>query len=234
MAAKLNPNIVSYLAKKTGLSPKYIGKEISVLRSDFPSCTPNAVAQIFARKRGISVWGKLEKEDRTSLPVMEAKSRITITRTRGPKKEKVLEVIRYDSANPFIRGHIDEINRAYTKGCYTAVHVLARKIIENLIRELLSGRFPPEELENKELYYDIAQARFKDFNVILRNLYEKRNEFGPGKSDAVKRLYDLAKNFKGDANDATHSWYYLIQSKSEIDNLNIQTIIDLIAVLQES
>lgn len=231
--AKLNPKIISYLAKKTGLAESTIRKNISLLRADYPSCTPNAVAQLFARTRRFTVMQKLSPEDKNTLPHTEViKSKLKINQKQGRKKEKIIQIINYDTDDHFKRGHIKEINRAYTKSCYTSVHILARKIIENLVREILSKKFPPIEKLNRELYFNISQKRFKDFSVILKSLHDKRYEFEDDEIKIIERLYQKAKKFKDDANDTTHSWYYLIETKKEIDDLNIQTIIELIKKLE--
>lgn len=232
--AKLNPKIISYLVKKTGLAESTIRQNISSSRADYPSCTPNAVAQLFARSRGFTVMQKLSQEDKSTLPHTEAiQPKLKIKQKQGRKKEKIIQIIDYDTDDYFKRGHIKEINRAYTKGCYTSVHILARKIIENLVCEILSKKFPPTEGLNKELYFDTSQRRFKNFSVILKNLYDKRHEFEDNKIKIIERLYQKAKKFKDDANDTTHSWYYLIETKREIDDLNIQTIIELIKKLEK-
>lgn len=230
--AKLSPTILDYLIERTGLEKSTIRSAISRLRHKFARCTPNAVAHIYAQSKGYTVWQKLSKEDRESLPHIEAKEQtVNIKRKQSSVKEKLVKVIDYETDDYFKKGHVTEVNRAYSNGCYTSVHILARKIIENLIREILSERFPPTTKDNKELYFDISQNRFKDFSVILRNLYDKRNEFEPEKIKIIERLYQQAKEFKDDANDATHSWYSLIQTKKEIDDLNLQSMIELIKSL---
>lgn len=232
---KLNPKIIAWLSKKTSKKESTIRKDISLLRRDNTSCTLNAVAQIYARQHGISVLNKLDKEDKASLPNIKVKeNKITIHKKRLRKREKIVKIIDYDTGDHFKKGHIQEINRAYTKGCYTAVNILARKIIENLIIDILRKKFPPNTKANKELYYDTTKRRFKDFSVILNNLYKKRNEFELDDKNIVERLVSMAKKVKADANDKTHSWFYLVIRRREMEDLGIQTIIELIKKLEKS
>ena len=228
----LNPKIVKYLSDKTGLVESTIRKNIYLLRKNYSTSTINAVAQIYAQSKGISVYRQLTEDDKSSLPNIELEKQVVkVKQNTTKKKEEMKIVIQFDSNDYFIKGHIKEINKAYTKGCYTSVHILARKIIENLIREILTKYFPPNTRENKELYFDINQNRFKDFGIILKNLYDKRVSFDPEKKKIIERLYQLAKKFKDDANDTTHSWYFLIERKKDVDDLNLQAIIELIKVL---
>jgi hypothetical protein len=227
--AKLNPKILEIIRRKTGLAEATIRSSISRLRADYPSCTINAVAQLYARARGFSVMQKLGKEDKDSLPHNEVvKPKIRIEQKKVPKRKKVIQFITYQTDDYFKKGHIDELNRAFTNSCYTCAHILSRKIIENLIREILSKYYPPNNRQNKELYYDTAARRFKDFSAILKNLYDKRKDFDMEKEKIVERLYQKAIKFKDDANDKTHSWYHLVEAKTELIELNVQSIIELI------
>ncbi len=95
----------------------------------------------------------------------------------------------------------------------------------------LKAKYPPTTKDNKELYYDTAKGRFKDFSVILSNLQSKKDDFVLNKS-IVERLASRANKLKDDANDKTHSWFHLVKSKQEIDDLDTQSIIELIKKLQ--
>ena len=142
------------------------------------------------------------------------------------------KIINYETNDYFKKGHIEELNKAYSFGCYTSVFILARKIIENLIIDILKAKYPEKIKENKELYFDTAQKRFKDFGIILKNLKSKKSDFG-SENKAVERLYDLAKVFKVKANDKTHSWYHLVKNKKEVNDLNLEMIIEIIKKLEK-
>lgn len=232
---KLNPRILDFLSRKTGKAKATIRKNISILRSKYPSCTLNAVAHVYAMQQGTTVLGKLDAEDRASLPSFDVKKKeIIVERSRKGKKKRIVKLIEYDTEEYFISGHINEINRAYANGCYTAANILARKVIENLIIDILREKFPPTSRINKELYYDTNKGRFRDFSVILDNLHKKRNEFGIDGKKIIERLHSKAKKIKQDANDKTHSWFYLVERKKEIDDLEFQVIIELIKKLKDS
>ena len=232
--ASLKPQIIEYLKKKTGLAESTIRQNVSRFKTDYPGCTLNAVAQLFARSRNLTVMQKLSQEDKNTLPNTEiVKPRIKIRQKDTRKKEKIIKIIDYETNDYFKKGHIEEINRAYSKGCYTSVHILARKIVENLVREVISSKFPAKTQQEKELYFDTSQKRFKDFSVVLKNLYNRRHDFDPEAIKVIERLYQKAQKFKDDSNDATHSWYHLVESKKEIDDLNVQTIIELIKKLEQ-
>lgn len=104
---------------------------------------------------------------------------------------------------------------------------MCRKVIQNLIIGLLIKQFPAKTKKNRELYFDIDRGRFHDFSVILKNLYTKRKSFNPLAIKPIERLYSRVKPFVKDANDQTHSWFYMA-NKKELNDINIQEIIHLI------
>lgn len=233
--AQLNPTVLEYISKKSGLGVGTVRKNISLLRRKNASLPLNAVAHLYAMTLGFSVLGKLSKEDKLSLPNLDVeKSKTKVIEKKPSKNAKPKIIIKYETSDFFMQGHITEINKAYTAGCYTSVHILTRKIVENLVREILVRQFPSTDFNNKELYYDTQQRRFKDFSILLKNLFDKRHSFEPSKIKAIERLYDKTKKFKDEANDSTHSWYHLIKSKAEIDALEIQTIFELIKAIEQS
>lgn len=226
---KLNPQIVQYLSIKIDKKPKTIEKDISLMKRKYGTCTSNAVAHLYATQYGYSVMGKLTKDDKATLPHIDLdKKKIKLEQKDIKKKEIILAVIRFDSDDYFVKGHISEVNRAYTKGCNTSVYVLTRKIIENLIIDILRDKYPPNSIANKELYYDLNKKRYHDFSVVLKNIYDRRYNFEVGKEKVIERLYQKAKNLKDDANDKAHSWFHLVKTRKEIDDLDLQTIFELI------
>lgn len=175
---------------------------------------------------------KLNSDDKNTLPHnIVVNPQVKIPKKQIRKKEKVIKLIKYETDKYFIKGHIKEVNKAYTKGCYTSTYLLARKIIENLVVGILSKKYPHNKKRNLEIYYDISRARIKDFSIILKALYDKRKDFDFEKEKAIARFYQLAIHFKKDANDKTHSWFHLVEKKKEIDDLNIQALVELLKTI---
>ncbi len=228
----LNPLIVKFISQKANINENSVKSDIYRMSKSYSPLTKNAMAQLYAQKKGLTVYRKLDEEDRKSLPNIEKGKPISIKQTKK-KTTKLQTILTYSTLDPFKEGHILELNKAYTAGCYTAVFLLARKIIENLIIDILRKKFPERSRNNKELYYNVSENRYHDFSVILDSLYKKRNSFDPD-TKAAERLYVLSKPFKKDANDKAHSWFHLVERKSEIDDLKIQTIINLVLVLEKN
>jgi hypothetical protein len=229
----LNPVILELIISKTGKAKNTIRKNISLIRRKYPKCTINAAAYIYAMENKISIMQKLDKEDKSSLPNLEIEN-VPVVKAKGKRNiKKIINFINYESTNYFILGHVNEVNKAYTSGCYTATFILIRKIIENLIIDILRNKFSEKSnKKNKELYYNISQQRFHDFSIILDNLFKKRTEFGIEGKTLIERLNQLVKKFKKDANDKTHSWFHLVESRQEFNDINVTQIFQLILKLE--
>lgn len=226
----LDSKILVYFKEKLGVAPKTVRNNISNLLKEHPSLTRNALAQVYALSKRGNVLKYLDSEDRANLYQIKVKPPIEVQVKTRVKKEHLLILVKFETTDRFINGHIDELNRAYTYKCYTACFILARKIVENLIIDILKSRYPEKILKNKEMYFDTQQKRFKDFSLILKSLYDKRNDFG-SKNKAVEKLYNLSLVLKDNANDKVHSWYHLVRQKEEIDKLELKDIIELIKII---
>jgi len=222
---RLKPEVLDFLHNKIGKSVNTIRSDISRLKRSYPQATLNAIAQIYAEKHGESVRRLISKEDKQTIPIVQIVNRPVLkSRKRADSREQIKEIIRFETTDHFLRKHIEEINKAYTRHCYTCVFVLTRKILENLIIGILKGKFPTE----CQLYFDIPKARNHDFSVVLDNLYKKRNDFNPGIKEVIERLQQKLKPFKNDANDKVHSLYHIVEGAREIDDWNLDTIMELI------
>jgi len=222
-----------------GHNPQSIRNAISKIRQDH-GVTINAAANEYARRNDIRVSRWLDDEDRESWRKIKSGSSLDGSvrvsksrRTISLPKKKIIEFIEYETKDRFIRAHIIETNKAYTYGCYTAAFILCRKIIENLLIDIIRKKFPQNKKKNIELYFDTSRNRTRDFSEILKNLRSNSSEFGPEKT-LIERILNRSKIFKDDANYKAHSWYHLVRTKKEMDDAHIQDIIEMIMKLENS
>lgn len=230
--AKLKPIILKRLIDKTGMEESSIRSALSRKREEYPYLTLNACAQLFARERNFSVTRHLDPEDRQALSNLETK-KITVPITQRKKHDEIIvKIAVFETEDTLLEKHIDEINRACTHKCYTATFVLCRKVLENLILQILQKKYPDRTEDHRAKYLNLKNGRIVDFGVLLKNLRDSANDFIP-KKKLVERICQLSEGFKDDANDMTHSLYH-IASKKEIDENNFQYILDLIRTLNTS
>lgn len=231
--SKLDPRIFKILKEKTKKSMKEtsIRPSISYIRQKYPFLTLNAAAEVFAKERGFNVTGYLTDEDRQTLTHLQFKPVQTIKTTNAQRKKEI--IVSYETKNKWLTSLIDEINRSYTFGCYTACFVLSRKLLENLlIHNIIRKKYPSKLLSDREIYYDIHRKRYHDFSRILVNLKNRSSDFGPDQN-VVDRFCQLCDGYKETANEMTHSLYH-IAKKKEITDKNIQDIVDLIIQVEKN
>lgn len=229
MADRLKPEILKHLHKKLGFKPESIQVQLSILKRKYSGLTLNAAAQVYALRNNLSILPKLLPEDKESLK----QANLSLTPKREIKipykksqRNKVIFLI-YDTAVIFVKKHLDEINNAYSAKCYTATYIICRKVMENLIIEILKKKFPKKRI----LYEDNNSHRFLDFSVVLDNLFKQRTNFSITAKEAIERLKQTATPFRKDANSKTHSLFH-IASKTELDNADVQTIFELIRIVR--
>lgn len=230
---RLDPRIVAALAKKLGKRPATVKKDVYLRAKNYPASTKNAVAQIYARENRATVYPMLDKEDRQSMPIVEYDRTPIRVREKDPrkvKKEKIVQFLRLEAEESYKRDHVAEINRAYSYRCYTACFLMCRKVVENLVLDVLELKFPRSVGDNLEIYFDKSQGRYRDFSVLLGALSEHSAEFGP-EAKLAQRIVALAAPFKHDANDKAHSWYHIVKSPNELDALGVQDIVNFLQEL---
>ena len=82
----------------------------------------------------------------------------------------------------------NEINIGYKFGLYSSVIVLSRKLVENLLIEILRKKYPRNKKGNLEFYYDTKRRRFHDFIVLLDNLEAVSGLMNPLFQDSSRLL----------------------------------------------
>jgi len=222
---KLNPKIFNKLKKKY---PKSTDNAIYVKLSNLSRkhlITLNAAAYIWGKEDRFSVWGLLGEKDRESLKDKDIQ--VIRIKPRRLIKRKILNFVNYPTKDKFLMAHLDEINRCYTFGCYTAAFILIRKVIENLILEMIKRKFPNKTKKHRELYLDFDHGKILDLSELISNLRKGSSSFDPEEKKLVLRILKLSEEFKNDANDKTHSLYHT-SSKTELIEKNPQQILDLI------
>lgn len=214
------------------MTEQSIRNALSKIRREHPSLTLNAAAQVFAGMRKSSIARWLKPEDRETLKTIKVE-KIKIPITKARRRKKIIEIAAYETDDKLLKAHLNEINKAYTCGCYTATFILCRKVLENLIvHHILKKKYPRRTKQHRSKYFDFSKRRYLNFNKLLANLRDSSDDFVP-EQKLVQRICQLADGFKETANDMTHSLYH-VAKKKEIDDKDFQELLDMIARLQKS
>ncbi|MDF0594236.1 hypothetical protein P0O24_11655 [Methanotrichaceae archaeon M04Ac] len=102
----------------------------------------------------------------------------------------------------FYKKLIDEINALYNYKFPTSLYILIRKLLENLLIEILRKKYGTREIE---LYFNIHKNRFNDFSVLLDNFELKLNDFKTITSGLDADTIAKMRKYKKTGNAAAHS-----------------------------
>ena len=143
-----------------------------------------------------------------------------------PSKRNDLITTKFD--NLFYDRLASEINFCYKCACFASVSVLARKMAENLVIEIIRSRYKNSRNKGINLFWNRKKGRFHDFSYLIDKLegLNKKSTFGPEK-DIIKRLITLVKPFRTDSSSTAHS---LVSNPTEdqVDRMKIPEIIALL------
>ena len=115
----------------------------------------------------------------------------------------------------------DEINIAYSNQALpNAVLLLSRKLIENLVYNLLEYKFDGPKID---LYYNVAQRRAQDFSILLDNLKNNKSDFDPDHQPHLDQFFRIIEEtkFRREANSTTHKVMDYLDSMREISKFKI-------------
>jgi len=222
---QLNPKIFAILKKKIEGSDNSIKIKITRLKNKH-YLSSNASAEMLAKSNGFSVSKHLSLEEKKELRDKEIVSKPKIELKKAKKyQKKIIDFIKYSTSDTFLKKHIEEVNKAYTHKCYTSAFIISRKVIENLIFQIVKKKC---ERTEKNLYVTSNGSRIQDLSVLLDNIKNIISiRVDPDEKELLLRIVTKAKAFKNEANNKTHSLYH-ISNKPELDSANPQEILDLI------
>jgi len=116
----------------------------------------------------------------------------------------------------FYKAITENINLAYKYGLYTAAMVLIRKMLENLLIDILRKKYG---MKNLDLFFDPQHGRFRMFNELIRNFEGKLQDFKYIEPRIEEILTEL-KNMREECNAAAHSLGKEIKLKRDsLDNI---------------
>ena len=133
------------------------------------------------------------------------------------------KILQYNFQDTFYGNLLNEINKTYYHGCYTASFILIRKLFENLLIDILRNNFKNE----KSLYLsEHNKKKYNDFSVLLHNLSLKRSEFNFTTTE-IDSITDSLKPYRIEANAKTHS-IVEFGKKEDIEKYNVQDTFNLL------
>jgi len=97
---------------------------------------------------------------------------------------------------------IENINKCYRIGVYDGTFVLTRKLLENLVIDLLRKEYPKSYLR---IYYILEQHRFRNFSDLLEVFEYRLKDYQSYSNGMTDELITNINRFRESANADAHS-----------------------------
>jgi len=155
-----------------------------------------------------------------------------ITETKPNKiAREQLKFISAGGLDNFYQTLIQEINETYTNSTYTSTLILCRKLVENLLIDLLRKKYGRKSKDDVEIYYNPHEGRFHEFTYLVKNLESRKSDFKID-LDLIEEFLRLVTPFRQGANSKAHSLIYFIKNKEDLSRYDIQRMVDLLIRLR--
>jgi hypothetical protein len=128
-----------------------------------------------------------------------------------------------------------EINATFKNGLFISTFMLSRKLIENIMLDILKTRFPPVSNENIDIYFDKEHEVHKDLNLLI-DVFEHRKEEIPINSEELTEFIKELNLFKLKEDVNSHSINEIPDSikirKYHIEEI-IEGLLDIYLIVKE-
>lgn len=138
-------------------------------------------------------------------------------------KEKLIDV-KGDYPQNFYVKLESEINDCYRTNLPNAAFFLCRKLVENLLFNVLEKQFPKEV----DLYFDTKKNWQRTFSELIHNIHLNKRRFKPSLKPYIEKLYKIIEPFRKEANLKAHRVYEYIKNKQDLTKFHINDIVQLL------
>lgn len=139
------------------------------------------------------------------------------TSQEEPRDSDDLFITADPPSDNFYEPLVEDINRSYRHHIYDATMILSRKLLENLLIEVLRLRLGTED--HLETFYIPTQGRFQPFSELIESFSDNIEEFRPYDPDLDAAFVNRLDQFRTRANANAHSIQVNL-SQGEIEALS--------------
>jgi len=166
-----------------------------------------------ARKKTKTIKAKKKSKTTFKAPALPAKE----------IEEKPLIEVRGKYPQIFYDALENEINMCYEHNHPNATFFLARKLIENLILDILMKKFP----NNSNLWWS-SSGYHLNLSPLIKNLNTNRKQFKPNAKSYIKKFDDLVDDFRNETNNSAHNLHDYLSDRSELEKFKIKDMVQLL------
>lgn len=171
---------------------------------------------------------------------VETKPFFPETNKESFNKTHFRELIKYINSNEFeissenkyldIKNFPDEfyeelaslINKCYLLGIYESVQIFSRKLLENLLVDILRKKF---NMKNIDLFFNINSGRFHGFSTLLDNFKDNLDEFKPYSGALNHDFLEKIRKFKLSGDSSAHTLELNVKEENLDKNGDLEYIV---------
>lgn len=237
-------------AKLNNISERQLNRHVHNTARDSGILDLDVAGLVMAHQLGITVnkpmYG-VEKEDLQELGKFLSRQKSSvqvITTPSGPQRtgtkrtrtaKRVLKFLDFGDRYPdiFYRHLEQEINLAAAYGDVpSAVFVLSRKLIENLLYNLLQMKYGGTPQITK--YFDKEHRRPLDLSVLIDNFGSSKEDFDVDQHMRIDKFLTLVGPFRENANSKAHNLLEYAESMGEVREAKVPEMVELLLKLIEA
>jgi hypothetical protein len=117
-----------------------------------------------------------------------------------------------------------EINDCYEKNYPNASFFLSRKLVENLVFNILEKKYP----NDIPLWYNTSTNSHHKLSQLIKNLYLKKADFKPNVQNYIEKFNTSVGIFRKEANSNAHNIFDYLKDKSELTKFKINDLVQLL------
>lgn len=182
-----------------------------------------AIMKIFIDKRS-----EVEADKKKARKVVATRKKKGVTPIvkvpEAKRKEADLIDVKGDYPQNFYYKLQDEINQSYIANYPNGAFFLSRKLVENLVFNILEKKFPNDAV----LWFDTNRNFHLPLNQLIKNLYDKRNDFKPNTKKYIEKFYSEVQSFVKETNSKAHNIFDYLNNKDELDKFKIGDLVQLL------
>ena len=158
-----------------------------------------------------------------------AKTKTVVAVKKGPTKTpttlgKLIDNLGSSYPQSFYAPLEQEINDCYASNYPNAAFFLSRKLIENLIFQILEKKYPSDI----PLWFNASTNSHNKLSLLITNLYSKKADFKPNVKNYLEKFNTEIGTFRKEANLKAHNVIEYLSDKSELKKYKINDLVQLL------
>lgn len=118
----------------------------------------------------------------------------------------------------------EEINICYKHNHPNAAFFLCRKLMENMVFNILEKKFK----SRVNLWYDTKNKIRLKFSVLVKNMYDERDQFKPNVKTYIESFNNKVGPFRKEANTKAHYVFEYLSDRKELTKFKINDLVQLL------